>query len=304
MPALSHIRIISDGKRGHENQSLGLAEALQRRTGAGIETVTFSGSDSFLSRLRHAAHRDTAPQLLIAAGHHTHLPLLWARKRLRVPSVLIMRPSLPVSWFDLCLIPRHDLTDTPESPHIIPTSGALNRLPENPPGKASNGLIMLGGPSKHFEWNSELLLEAIATIVRSSPTLTWTLGDSRRTPDDLLHRIRNLQLPLTIAPHGDTSPDWLPATLGAADTVWVSPDSTSMVYESLTSRARVGLLPLTANGTRLSRSIDQLIDSNSVTPFRSWPPGEPLPEPDTPLHETSRCATEILTRLFPGSAAR
>lgn len=299
MPSLQHIRILSDGKRGHENQSLGLAEALQRRTGAELETVTFPGHAGVFSQVRRAANRSTTPQLLIAAGHRTHLPLLIAGRRLKVPTVLIMRPSLPARFFDLCLIPQHDLTDTPESPHILPTVGALNRLPEDAPEKDAKGLIMLGGPSKHFDWNNDLVLDSVKTIVLSTPALTWTLGDSRRTPGGLLDKIRKLKLPLTITPHGKTTPDWLPANLATADTVWVTPDSTSMVYESLTSRAKVGLLPLTANGTRLSRSIDQLIESRTVIQFRSWPPGEALPEPNAPLHETSRCADELLARFFP-----
>ncbi len=301
MPHLQHIRILSDGKRGHENQSLGLADALQCRTGAEIETVVFPENTGVFSKTRRASHRDTSPQLLIAAGHRTHLPLLIAGRRLKCPTVLIMRPSLPVRFFDLCLIPQHDLIDTPESPHIVPTVGALNRLPEDPPVKEPKGLVMLGGPSKHFDWNDKLVLDAVKTIVLSTPDLEWTLGDSRRTPEGLLDRIRALRLPLAIAPHGGTAPDWLPRTLGTAGTVWVSPDSTSMIYESLSSRAKVGLLPLTANGTRLSRSIDKLIDSRSVTPFRSWSPGAPLPEPAEPLHETSRCADEVLSRLFSAS---
>jgi mitochondrial fission protein ELM1 len=301
MPVLQNIRILSDGKRGHENQSLGLAEALRSRTGAQIETLAFAPKAGVFSRMRRACHRNTAPQLLIAAGHRTHLPLLIAGRRLAAPTVLIMRPSLPVRFFDLCLIPQHDLAETSESERIIPTVGALNRLPEDPPRKEPAGLIMLGGPCKHFDWNEKPVLDAIRTIVMSSPSLTWTLGDSRRTPEGLLGRIRELPLPLTITPHGETGPDWLPTSLRAADTVWVSPDSTSMVYEALTSRARVGLLPLTSNGTRLSRSIDQLVASGSVTPFRAWSPGAPLPAPAKPLHETSRCAEEVLARLFPAS---
>lgn len=298
MSTLQHIRILSDGKRGHENQSLGLAEALQHRTGAQVETIRFAGTDSLWSRLRRATTRDSGTQLLIAAGHRTHLPLLLAGRRTGASTVLIMRPSLPVRLFDLCLIPQHDLNDAPASPHIIPTVGALNRIPEEAPPKQDHGLIMLGGPSKHFDWSNELVLDTVRTIVLSTPALHWTLGDSRRTPEGLLAKLRGLDLPLTITPHGDTGPDWLPATLGTADTVWVTPDSTSMVYEALTARARVGLFPLTSNGTRLSRSMDQLIASRTVIQFRSWSPGAPLPEPSTPLHETSRCAAEVLTRLF------
>src|SRR5687767_2030716 len=96
--SLQHIRILSDGRAGHENQSAGLALALQRRTGAGIETVKLDLARSWLHRLRTARALEggkPAPQLIISAGHRTHLPLLAAARKFRARSVVIMKPSLP-----------------------------------------------------------------------------------------------------------------------------------------------------------------------------------------------------------------
>ncbi len=110
---LKTIRILSDGKPGHENQSRGLAEALRRRTGATVECLHLDARKSVWSRVREAKAlqpRAERPQLLIAAGHATHVPLLAAARAFGARAVVIMKPTLPLWLFDLCLVPRHDAT--------------------------------------------------------------------------------------------------------------------------------------------------------------------------------------------------
>lgn len=51
---LNLIRVISEGRPGHENQSVGLAEALARRTGAEVEVIRIPVTWNLLTR-RHAA---------------------------------------------------------------------------------------------------------------------------------------------------------------------------------------------------------------------------------------------------------
>ena len=66
------------------------------------------------------------PDLLLGAGHHTHLSLLAARRIRGGKVVVLMRPSLPPGLFDLCLIPEHDAP--PARPNVLATRGALNRI--------------------------------------------------------------------------------------------------------------------------------------------------------------------------------
>lgn len=304
---LQHIRILSDGRAGHENQSTGLALALQRRTGAAIETIQLDLSRSFLHRLRTARRLEPgkpAPQLLIGAGHRTHLPILAAARKFRARSVVIMKPSLPARWFDLCLIPEHDLpntsNNTPPRPYILTTRGALNKLPEALPAKQPHGLIMAGGPSSHHDWSPAPLLEAITAVVRAAPHLEWTLGNSRRTPAGFLDEVNALSLPIQLVPWQDTTPDWLPQILTSSQEAWITADSTSMICEAITARARTGILPLPAKkeNSRVVRAVQTFSAGGLVTPFsdwqqKSWPPHEP-----PALHEAARCADEILARFF------
>src|SRR4029079_10015541 len=58
MNPMSHplklIRVISEGRPGHENQSVGLAEAIARRTGAEIEVVRIPATWNLFTRRRAA----------------------------------------------------------------------------------------------------------------------------------------------------------------------------------------------------------------------------------------------------------
>jgi hypothetical protein len=252
--------ILSDGKKGHENQSLGLAEALAKRTGLSYEIQPLSEQESPSAR----------PSALIAAGHATQLPLLHLARKYKVPSILIMKPSLiPTVFFSRCLIPEHDLGKR-LPPRVIATLGNLNRIPEELPEKKGLGLIMLGGPCKHFQWETPLVVEAICALVRSRPDLVWTLGDSRRTPPETLSRLRQCSLPLSIMSHQESGPDWLRDSLLVSREAWVTPDSSSMLYEALTAGCHLGTLPLRARGTRLSRAHDHLARDGWLTPFAEY----------------------------------
>ena len=87
----------SDGKPGHDNQSLGLVDALQQRTRRETYDIPVrpgAGLDWMFGRFP-AGSLLPDPWLIIGAGHSTHLPLLAAR-RARGAGSGIRRP--PRRW--------------------------------------------------------------------------------------------------------------------------------------------------------------------------------------------------------------
>ena len=210
-----------------------------------------------------------------------------------------MKPTIPAAFFDLCLIPEHDLSGRPAD-NILATRGMLNRIPAEQPPKRDRGLILIGGPSKHHGWNHETLIESISSIVAGHSSLDWHLADSRRTPDHFLDHLSSLDL--TVHSAADKPPDWLPAELLSAKEIWVTEDSMSMIYEALTARARVGLLPMPRKSkrSRVVRGVDQLAEEGWVRFYSSGTKTD-LQEPPGILHESSRCAREVLQR-FPALA--
>jgi len=303
--ALKRIRVLSDGRAGHENQSVGLAEAIARRSGAQVDVIRFAKGDLLWTRLRKAVAGDPRVDLLIATGHKTHLTLSLTARKLGAKSVVIMTPTWPLWFFDLCLVPQHDLSLGRSShPRVIPTFGALNRVPEEIPAKQARGLVLIGGPSKAHGWSAEPLLKAITAVVNSRVELTWTISDSRRTPEGFLEQLRQHKLTAEIISHSQTKPDWLPTQLGATAEAWVTEDSVSMLFEAVTAGARTGILPAPARKPKSDpvRAIRQLVQAGHATDYETWTRnGRQLP-PAKPLHETGRCAELVLRKLYPSTA--
>lgn len=302
---LHRIRVLSDGRPGHENQSLGLAEALARRTGASVDCQRLPDVGGPPLRWWAAVrHGGPAPDLILGAGHKTHLALWLAARRFGARSVVIMKPTWPTFLFDLCLVPRHDLEGGRAGPRVVPTWGALNRIPEELPPKEPRGLILLGGPSRSHEWAGDTLIPWLHEVVAARPELHWAAADSRRTPAGFLTAVVRAGVPVTPLPRERTSSRQLLEQLLVAEEVWVTSDSVSMAFEAVTAGARVGLFPMPVRdaGGGPVRALETLVEGGYATLFPAWRlQGRRLPPPRR-LHETARCAALILERFFPGHA--
>jgi len=149
-----------DGKAGHDTQSRGLVESLQEQLAVSVFDIPVnryvSGFWSWLTASYRPGRNLPAPDLLLGAGHATHWHLLAARRRWGGRIVLLMKPTLPVSWFDLCLVPEHD--GLPPVANVVTTRGVINSLRAGGEHAADSGLILLGGPSRHFRWKDSDIL--------------------------------------------------------------------------------------------------------------------------------------------------
>jgi len=295
------IWLLGDGRAGHLNQSLGLAEAIGRITPVQVETIAMP-SGSPLRRIRslsRTAHDLPTPDLLLGAGHRTHLPMIWLCRKTRAKTVLLMKPTLPTGLFDLCLVPRHDLARAEPPANVIPTIGALNRVLADPHAKRDGHLILVGGPSGQHGWDADSLATALGEIAGDGST--WEITDSRRTPEGFLESLEKAAPNLTLHPHQQTDPDWLAGKLATANTVWVTEDSVSMVCEALTAGTRVGILPMprTRTRSRVVRGLEMLTADGYVTTLDQWRNSGQLAPAPARLAEAARCATLLLDRLFP-----
>ena len=293
------IWLIGDGKPGHENQSLGLADALARLLPCAVHWISIAGKRGLITRVRAASQACAGfpkPDLIIAAGHATHLALLWLARKHRARSIVLMRPSLPLAWFDLCIVPRHDFKKANNRANVITTRGALNRVAPPDAAPRDGRMILIGGPSATHRWDGETLLNALAAITANGD---WQLTDSRRTPAGFIGEIASRLPQIEIFPHQETLPDWLPARLARAEEVWVTEDSVSMVYEALSSGASVGLLPMPRllTDSRVLRGLEQLVADGFLTPFAEWENSRQLEKPPSILREAERCAEEVMRNL-------
>jgi len=289
-----------DGKPGHENQARGLLRALSERGTLDIHQLPVNNIR--LPLLQWLFGRFTigsdlpVPDLIIGAGHATHLPMLAARRAYGGRVVVLMKPSLPISLFDLAIIPAHDGVEASE--RVVVTRGVLNNVVAASDRSGQRGLLLIGGPSKHHHWSDDQMLEQITEVVSANPEVEWLLTSSRRTPPVFLPLLRSRELPnLEIVPCEQTGPDWLPQQLERAAQVWVSEDSVSMTYEALTSGAVVGVLPVAASGAgRVVAGVEALQAQGLVTTLQAWREGAEMRVAAEPFNEAQRCAGEVVDR--------
>jgi mitochondrial fission protein ELM1 len=237
------------------------------------------------------------PDIILAAGHATHFALLAARRAHGGKAVLLMKPSLPLALFDLCVIPEHD--NPPQRSNVVDIRGVLNDVQTSTTHSPDHGLMLIGGVSSHYRWDDATVGAAVAAIAQSTPQITWQLTTSRRTPATFLDSLpQPLPDNLRPIPHHETGPGWLEHALAQASQVWVTEDSVSMLYEALTAGAGVGLLQLgDARNSRVWRGVKQLVAEGWVTPFAAWQAGQKLPRAPKEFNEAGRVADLIIAQL-------
>jgi len=245
--------------------------------------------------LGHDSRALPNPDLLIGTGNATHLPMLIARRRRGGRTVVLMKPAIPMAWFDLVIAPAHDRLSPRDN--LLTTRGALNRMRPAKHKDAGEGLILIGGPEREHPWEPDMLEAQITAIVDRHRDVQWCAASSRRTPPEFLPQLRGLKRTnLDTAAVDDVHADWLPKRLASAATVWVTEDSVNMLYEALSAGAATGLLSMPRRDRRESKRNlgGGLLAEGFVTSFADWQQGRTLIAPTEPLDEAGRCADWIL----------
>lgn len=291
-----------DGKPGHEKQTEGLANAIQQLHACTIIPVrpasVISTAFDFICRRLSVSYPNEKPDLILGAGHKTHLAMLVCQSITNAPAVLLMKPSLPTSCFNLCIIPDHDQVRSND--HVLLSRGPINNQQFTSEKQTDTGLILLGGISRHYDWSETLVMDQINQVLSSCPDIHWTITDSRRTPLTSGHKLKQLKSEnVNYLPHEQTSSGWLQKQLQINANVWVTSDSLSMMYEAVTAGCRVGILEAgKTQQTKQTQSIKRLLENKMVTAFSDWQSGQELSQPTQQLNEASRFAQLILDRFF------
>lgn len=289
-----------DGKAGHERQTAGLLAALGAQRPLRVQEFTVSSLRvpwwHWLRGTWPLPRPGAPPALLVGAGRACQWPLLAARRRFGGRAIYCMKPGLPTGCFDLCLVPEHD--GARRGVHVEPTLGVLNDLQRQDSARQDHTLLLIGGPSRHHQWDEPALLKQLASIIFGGPTRAFVIADSRRTPESTRTALATFVQPgVVYQPSTTSAPDWLPRALSTARAAWVTVDSVSMIFEALTAGLGVGLLEVPARkADRIEGLTASLIAQGRVTSFKGWLQGQPLRALQPPLAEAARCATLILAR--------
>ena len=230
----------TDGKAGHDKQSLALVESLMNQTKCRLFDFNVQDQRNPILDIIFKNYKlpegITKPDIAIGAGHKTHLHLLAIKRCFNAKIVVIMKPSIPLIFFDLCIISKHD--GIKNGPNIINTQSSLVKFNSNLKKKENTGLILIGGPSKHYFWDSKTVLEEICKISKKFKFRKLLLSTSRRTPFDFLDQLNELNIPdIKVYEYSKIKSDWLDKHINKVKNIWVTNDSYSMVTEALASGA-------------------------------------------------------------------
>jgi mitochondrial fission protein ELM1 len=310
---------LSDHKAGHVAQARGLFVALER-AGIAVNVLDISVaevsnfalmmrvlSSGLIGQLPKASEGQAAPDLIVGVGHATHWALILLKRCFpQAKSIVLMRPTLPVSWFDFAIVPAHDYAD-PEpklSNNVFVSKGVLNPLINENRHEKNRHLILIGGASKRYACSVESLITQIQALLTNLSNKeqhqTVILTTSRRAPSSLLedpffqNTAENLQIfPVTVTPAG-----WLFEQLQLAEVVWVTQDSGSMLFEALTAGCHVGLLAMPQiKEDTVTRATDLLSEQRFFLPLNAYLHNESFQQ--TPaLQEADRSACWLLTKII------
>ena len=224
------------------------------------------------------------------------------RKYLGVPAIALMNPGwIGRQSFDLSIIPKHD--GVRPSASVIVTEGALNEMTPATNASPDEGLVLVGGPSKHHRWDDMAIKNQLTAILERDPQSRCTATSSRRsttgTDGTLQALAKQYGDRFGYTPASSTPRGWVAEQLQRCGVCWASEDSVSMVYESLTAGARVGLLPVPRHAGRpgrVVRGIGSLVERGWVETFKQWQEGTPLPSDRPKLAEADRVAALMIKR--------
>ncbi len=237
----------TDGKAGHDKQSLALVDSLMNQTNCRLFDFNVQSQRNPILNIIFRNYKIPEgikkPDIAIGAGHKTHLHLLAVKRCLNAKIVVIMKPSLPLIFFDLCIIPKHD--GIKNCAYVINTQTSLIRFNSNLKTKENIGLILIGGLSKHYFWDSNIVLEEICKISNKFKFKRLLLSTSRRTPIDFIDQLNELNISdIKVYEYSKLKSDWLDKHINKVKHIWVTNDSYSMVTEALASGADVDIIDL------------------------------------------------------------
>ena len=288
-PETPALRILSDGRPGHESQALGLAEAMglepeiarvsPRRLFAALapfgpidwrEAETVGGSPI----------APPYPDIAIGAGRRTlpYLRRLKQASKRQTFTVYLNRPANGARAADLVVAPVHDglfgrNVVAPITPPNRVSKELLARLRKAPDPRvaalpAPRVALLIGGDNRHFRFSkatAAALCEAVQTLAAQGFSVVATA--SRRTPENVVE---------ALAPEIAACGGWLwdgagdnPyfSILANAEMIVVTADSVSMIGEAAATGAPVYVFAV-AGGSR--KIADYLLKLETLGAVRPW----------------------------------
>ena len=267
-----------DSKTGHLKQVQALLDQLKKEIELSIITINVTNQESF-SKIFSNQDQFDGPTILIGAGHEVYSKILQAKKYLKntiskdLFSIAVLRPSYKLSSFDLIIAPEHDFRKKRIPENVIPFQGSLSATSQNPVDE-NMAIIAIGGPSKHYKFDQEILIRQLQYILSVHPKHKFKIFNSRRTPEvlnlrlkDELNKHPNAKFIDLNSPESNTFQE----SLNESALKFVTPDSSNLVFEALSANGQTYLIQIESQKYRrifrakkIRESMNELVNSRRV----------------------------------------
>ena len=267
-----------DSKTGHLKQVQALLDQLKKEIKISITPINCSNQESVSDMLINENQFD-GPTMLIGAGHDVYPKILQAKKYLEkltdqdIFSIAVLRPSYKLNSFDLIVAPEHDFRKRLLPENVILFQGSLATTSHTPIDE-NKAIIAIGGPSKHYKFDEEILMKQLHYILSVHPKHQFKIFNSRRTPDTLniklkdgLNNYSNLKFIDFNSPESETFQD----SINKSSLKFVTPDSSNLVFEALSAKGQTYLIQIESpkyrrifGAKKIRESMGELINSKRV----------------------------------------
>ena len=240
-----------DSKTGHLKQVQALLDQLKKEIELSITSINYPNHEGPSDMLANENQLD-GPSILIGAGHDVYSKILQAKKYLKknttkdIFSIAVLRPSYKLNSFDLIIAPEHDFRRRRLPKNVISFQGSLAPTSQTPIDE-NKAIIAIGGPSKHYKFDQEILIEQLHYILSMHPKHKFKIFNSRRTPDALnlklkneLDNYSNVKFIHLSSPESNTFQE----TLNESALKFVTPDSSNLVFEALSTQGYTYLIQI------------------------------------------------------------
>ena len=267
-----------DLKTGHLKQVQALLDQLKKEIELSITTINCSNYES-LPDLLPNENQFNGPSILIGAGHDVYSKILQAKKYLKkytskdIFSIAVLRPSYKLNSFDLIVAPEHDFRKRRLPKNVILFQGSLASTSHDPVDE-NKGIIAIGGPSKHYNFDQEILMNQLHYILSVHPKHEFKIFNSRRTPDALNLKLKNVidNYPNVKFIHLDSSEsDTFQDSLNKSSLKFVTPDSSNLVFEALSAKGQTFLIQIERStytrifgAKKIRESMNELVNTKRV----------------------------------------
>ena len=267
-----------DLKTGHLKQVQALLDQLKKEIELSITTINCSNHESLPDVLTNENQFD-GPSILIGAGHDVYSKILQAKKYLKkytskdIFSIAVLRPSYKLNSFDLIVAPEHDFRKRRIPKNVILFQGSLASTSHDPVDE-NKGIIAIGGPSKPYNFDQEILMNQLHYILSVHPKHEFKIFNSRRTPDVLNLKLKNEidNYPNVQFIHLDSSEsDTFQDSLNKSSLKFVTPHSSNLVFEALSAKGQTFLIQIESptyrrifGAKKIRESMNELVNTKRV----------------------------------------